>query len=473
MKIFLIRYHDTGDVNTRLPESLNKVRGVMPPLGLAYVAAVLESAGYDVRIIDAMASNLIADDIRQIFQKEKPDIVGVTSMLSNLKGALEAARLAKEAGAITVIGGPLLSLYPKQTLSYDVLDYGVIGEGEYPMLELVKALEQKLNLSSVPGLVYKENGVVKANDPYIVSDLDKLPLPARHLLPIDKYSSIINHHPITTMIASRGCPYKCGFCVKGPSDKKCRFRDPKKVVDEMEMLVKKYKIKEIMFYDDTLTSNRRFVFNVCNEIVKRNLKVRWESPTRVDCIDAELLRLMKKAGCIRLRYGVESGDERILKIMNKGIDLRKVKEAFRLTRNIGIETFAYFIIGYIYDTEESMSNTISFARTLNPDFAMFTIATPYPTTSLQELAVKERLMDAGYWEQVVLNLRNDRLNYLVPDADAWIQKAYKGFYFRPNYMFRRLLKIRTLDDVKKHFQALRSIAGFKLTDEVNYQLNNG
>jgi anaerobic magnesium-protoporphyrin IX monomethyl ester cyclase len=473
VKIVLVRYHDAGDVNTRLPESLNRVRGVMPPLGLAYVAAVLEAAGYDVKIIDAIALNLIADDIRQIITREAPDIVGVTSMISNVRGALEAARLAKESGAITVMGGPLLSLYAKQTLSYDFIDYGIIGEGEYPMLELVKALQHNTPLNSITGLVYRDNKIVKVNEPYIVMDLDALPLPARHLLPVEKYSSIINHHPIATMIASRGCPYKCGFCVKGPSDKKCRFRNPKNVVDEMESNIDRYKVKEIMFYDDSLTFNRKYITDICNEIIARNLKIRWESPTRIDCIDLDLLKLMHKAGCVRLRYGVESGDERILKIMNKGINLSRAKDVFKWTKKTGIETFAYFIIGYIYETPQTIRNTILLAQTLNPDFVMFTIATPYPTTSLAELAIKEGLMGPNYWEEFILNARNDRLPYLVDNAEEWIRKAYKNFYFRPSYIFKRLFKIKTLDGLKKHIQAVRSITDFKLSQqEVNYQLHH-
>ena len=172
---------------------------------------------------------------------------------------------------------------------------------------------------------------------------------------------------------------------------------------------------------------------------------------------------MHKSGCIRLRYGVESGNVTILKLMNKGIDLRKVKDVFRWTKKSGIETFAYFIIGYVYETPQSMMNTISFAREIDADAAMFTIATPYPMTPLFELAKREELIDPQYWRQFVLGQRNDRLPYLVPDAEKWIRKAYMNFYLRFNYLFTRLLKIRSIHGIKKNFLAAKAILAFKMS----------
>ena len=464
MKIALIRYHDNDNINTRLPASLNKIRGVMPPLGIAYIAAVLERAGHCVKIIDAQALNLIAEDLRKILRDEKPDIAGVTAMISNSRGALEAAKIAKECNIVTVLGGPLLHLYSKEVLSYDFVDYAIAGEAEYAMLDLVKALDGKTSPYSIKGLIYRKDGQICMNEPGIIEELDELPLPARHLLPIEKYSSIINRYPVTTMIASRGCPYDCGFCIKGPSDKKYRVRKASNVVDEMEMLVSKYKLKEIMFYDDTLTLDRKFVVSLCNEILNRGLDIKWESPTRIDRVDKELLRLMKKAGCMRLRYGVESGDAQILKLMNKRIELSRVKDVFNWTRQAGIETFAYFIIGYVHETPQTIMNTISVAKELDPDLAMFTVATPYPTTPLCDMAESEGLVDKHYWKEFVLGLRNDRLPYMVPDADVWVKRAYRSFYLRLAYIIRSLLKVRSLHDIKRYIQAAQGIVGFKVSE---------
>lgn len=467
MKILLIRCHDRGDINTRLPESLNRARGALPPLGIAYIASVLEKGGHEVKIIDAMALNLSTHELYDAIANESADIVGVTTMTSSFRGSLGALRSAKEAGSITVAGGAHLAVYPKESLSYDFIDYGIIGEGEYPFLGLVKAIEEKASIQGIPGLVYKEHSQVHVNEAYIHPDLDEIPFPAWHLLPMKRYSSIISSFPMMTMISSRGCPYQCGFCFKGPSDRRYRKRSAKNVVDEMELLIKKYRKKEIMFYDDTLTLEREHITGICDEIVKRGLKVRWESPTRVDNIDFELLKLMRKAGCVRLRYGVESGDPEILKLMNKGVDLLRIKEVFNLTKKADIETFAYFIIGYIHDTPRTIKNTISFAKGLSPDLIMFTIATPYPKTPLYELAKEEGLISGDYWRELTLGLRQDRVPYLVPDAEKWIEKAYHDFYFRPGYILKRLSGIRNWQDVKNYFEAAKGLLCFRMRDALS------
>jgi len=462
MNILLVNPMDSGNINTRLPASLNEAQGVYPPLGLAYIAAVLEENNQSVIILDCKALNCTSYDIKNFILTSKPDIVGITAMSSTLYGALEVAKMAKESGAIVVMGGPQLAAYPVETLSYDYIDYGIIGEGEYSMFELVQALESKSDVSSIKGLVYKKDNKIISNGERIVEDIDSLPLPARHLLPMEKYHCVITETPFTTMFSSRGCPSKCGFCFKQPSDKKVRFRDPIKVVDEMEELVNKYHVKEIMFYDDSIVINRNHVIGICEEIFKRNLKVKWESPARIDNMDFNLLRMMKMAGCIRLRYGVESGNEHILKLMHKGITLDKIREVFKMTHDIGIETFAYFIIGYVTETPETMQNTINFAKELNPDWVMFTLATPYPHTDLYELAVKENIINKYYWSDFTLGIRSDRIPYLVYDAENWVSDAYKEFYLRPSYILKKLKKLNSLDTLKKYIRGSKGILSFKM-----------
>jgi radical SAM superfamily enzyme YgiQ (UPF0313 family) len=428
---------------------------------------VLEKEGHRVKILDAMALNLTTQEVKNKIIEEAADIVGVTAMTSSIKGALRVLQLAKDAGSVTIIGGPHLAVYPTETLSYDFIDYGIIGEGEYPFLNLIKSIEEKNPIEDISGLVYKEGREVRVNEAYIHLNLDEIPFPARHLLPMEKYSSLISLYPVATMISSRGCPYQCGFCFKGPSDKKYRVRSAKNVVDEMELLVKKYKVREIMFYDDTLTVQREHIANICNEILRRGLNISWESPNRIDTVDFKLLKLMRKAGCIRLRYGVESGDPTILRLMNKGIDLSRVREVFKWTKKAGIETFAYFIIGYIHETPQTMKNTILFAKSLNPDLLMFTIATPYPKTHLYDLVQKEGIIHGDYWREFVLGLREDSIPYLVPDAEKWIRKAYQSFYFRPSYMLKILFKLHDWRGVKNYIDAARGILCFKMKSDFN------
>lgn len=462
MKILLINHHDIGNINTRLPKSLNKAQGVYPPLGIAYIAAVLEQRGYDVSILDSKALNLTAEETKNQMLRKEPDIVGVTAMSSTVKGALEAAKMAKEIGATVVIGGPQLSAHPKETLSYDFIDYGVVGEGEYTMLELAQAIENGVDVKEIKGLVYKRNGKTIVNEDRIVDNLDDLPYPARHLLPMEKYHCVITATPFTTIISSRGCPYKCGFCYKHPSDKKVRWRNPKNVVDEMEHLIENYRIKETMFYDDTIAIRRKHMVGICNEIINRGLDTQWESPVRVDNVDEELLKLMHKAGCIRLRYGVESGDEGILKLMRKETPISRTKKVFEWTKNAGIETFAYFIIGYATETTDTIRKTINFAKELDPDWVMFTTATPYPHTNLYELAEEEGLVEGDYWGDFTLGKRDDRLPYFVNDAEKWVRNAYKEFYLRPRFVLKKLWKMRSLDTMRKYIRGGYGIVFFEM-----------
>ena len=452
-----IRYHNKGNINTRLPESLNIRQGVLPPLGIAYIASLLKENGYDVKILDAIASNLTKSETSAAMNDFRPDIVGITAMTSSFKGSLEACQLAHENGAIVVIGGPHLAAYPKETLSYKYIDFGIIGEGEYPMLELIRALEDKKSPDDIKGLVYRRGNEVFINEPFIAADIDKLPFPARELLPNEKYSSIIGLHPVTSMITTRGCPYQCAFCAKQPSDQRYRTRGAPQIVDEMEEVVKNYGVREIMFYDDTMTTHRRHIESLCNEIINRGLNINWETPGRVNEVDKNLLALMKKAGCLRIRYGVESGDSRILESMNKGITLTMAKEAFRLTQEAGIQTFAYFMVGYLYDTPQSIENTLNFAKILAPDLVMFTLTVPAPKTPLYDLAKKEGLIEGDYWQDFTLGKEKDRIPYLLADADKWVKKCYRSFYFRPTYILRSISKIRTFDTIKKHFQALKGL----------------
>ncbi|MBR9678731.1 MAG: radical SAM protein [Nanoarchaeota archaeon] len=449
MKVLLVRNHDGGNINTRLPESLKKAQGVYPPLALAYIAGFLESNNVDVEILDTIALNLTKEETKKHIAKANPTIVGVTSMTPTCRGALEICELAKDVdkNILTVVGGVQMSVYPNEMISYSYVDVGVVGDGEHAMLDIVKKTEAS---KKVKGLVYGKR----------VENLDDLPFPARHLLPNDKYWCVITDHPFTTLMTSRGCPFRCGFCF--PHDKVLRLRSAKNIVDEMEYIAKKYKFKEIMLYDDTFTVNRKHAVSVCKEILKRKLNVKWEAPTRVDRVDKKLLELMKKAGCIRLRYGIESGSPRILRDMNKLITLDQAAKAVKLTKEIGIENFTYFILGYARGNERTMQKTINFAKKIDPDWVMFTAATPLPKTKLYDDSVELGLIDKNYWKDFTLGKRSDRTPYLVKDADKWVSKAYKTLYLRPSFIWNKLRKVNSVYALKKNIQGALGILHFEM-----------
>ena len=463
MKVTLIRYHDLDNTSTRLAKSLNDRQGVLPPLGLAYIASALEEAGHEVDLIDAIALCLSREEVSKRIEQFDPELVGITAMTPTFHGALEAARIAKTHNRKTLIGGVHMSIYAEETLSYQEVDFGIVGEGEETIVELCSALNEGQDYSSIEGLCYKrDDDSIKVGRARIVQDITKLPMPSYHLLPMEKYSSIIGMKPVSTMMGSRGCPYKCGFCFKTPSDKKYRTRSAENIVDEIEYLIKNYKVREVMFYDDIMP--KAYARGLSNEIIKRNIKINWQTPQRVNLVNPELLKLMAKAGCHILRFGVEQGDPDMMRLVEKKTTIDQVRLSFQAANDAGIKTFAYFIIGYTGETERTMQATIDLAKDLNPTYVMFTKAVPLPQTPLMIQSVSKDLVDPEYWRNYTLGIRQAPMPNLVPNAEKWVAHAYRSFYLRPLVIIQRLLSIRTYHDIKRHIDAFIGIVGFKMND---------
>jgi len=457
MKVLLVRSRPTNIKNTRLPLSLSREVGYVMPLGIASIAAFLRKKGVSVTIIDAEAEGLPLHDVRRRMEECGPDLVGVTSMTPTVHDDLDIAAIAKHMGAKVVIGGPQANAMPIDTFSRSEVDFVIQGEGEVPMAQLVQALNGEIPFSEVPGLVYADGGEgVRVNEPYINEKLDSLPFPAWDLLPYNRYHSIISKNRFATLSPNRGCPFLCGFCFKQPSDRKVRFRDPYSVVDEIEALVNRFHVKEINFVSDTLTVEKDFVFQLCDQILKRNIKFHWIAPTRADCVTKEMLALMKRAGCRSLRFGVESGSPEILKHMGKKTALENVVEAFRWAREVKMETFAYFIVGYIHETEKTMKETLRFVKILKPDLLMYNIATPMPGTRLWGQAVNAGLADPTYWKRFLMDRNTPRIPYLFKDSDKWIKKGYRDFYFSPRTIFRQAVSFRP-KTIKSALRAFRGL----------------
>lgn len=463
MKVLLLRYHDKP-FNTFIPAGIDKYFAQkIPPLGIAYVGANLKKYGHEVSILDSIALELNAQQTREAILKEKADIVGITTMTVAFQGALEAARIAKGCGCKVVLGGPHLSIFPQETMYHDCIDYAIIGDGEYSMLELVNAIEQGKPVEDIKGLIYRRDGSVFINPPAVINDLDQLPLPQRDLLPNEKYGLIGAAMPFATMLTMRGCPFDCGYCGNRSDPMRAvRFRKVEKVLDEIELLVEKYKVKEINFVVETLTLKRDFMVQICNGILERKIKVRWQGPTRVDCVDIDLLRLMSEAGCRQLRYGIESGNQNILELMNKKTKLGMIEEAIAATRKANIKTVGYFILGYVTETPVTIRETINFAKKLKLDTAVFYTGVPYFKTRFYESALKLGLVDFDYWPQWVLGKRSDPLAYMVPGADKWVKTAFREFYYRPGYIARHLLNIRSFKELRDGFNAAKSLIALKV-----------
>ena len=278
-----------------------------------------------------------------------------------------------------------------------------------------------------------------------------------------KYSSIIGLHPTTTMMGSRGCPYQCGFCFKTPSDKKYRTRNVVDIVSEIEYLKETYSVKEIMFYDDIMPQD--YARNLSNELINREVEIKWQTPERVNLVDEELLQLMGKAGCHILRFGVEQGDPDMMALVEKKIKPDQVKEAFKAAKKAGINTFAYFIIGYVYETPETMQATIDLAKELNPKYVMFTRAVPLPGTPLMQMAVKEGYVEANYWNRFTLGEDLDPIPNLAENADLWVSKAYRSYYLRLSTIMSQFFGMRSFKDLMKNIDGFTAIMRFKMRED--------
>jgi anaerobic magnesium-protoporphyrin IX monomethyl ester cyclase len=463
MKIALIRHHDLVDTNTRLAKSLNDRQGVLPPLGLAYIASSLEKAGHEVDLIDSVALTLSVEEVSARLQKFDPTVVGITAMTPTIHGALEAASIAKSQNRLTVIGGVHMSIYPRETLSFDSVDFGIVGEGEETIVEFIEALETGQSYENIEGLCYKKSdGSVSVGAARIVQDITSLPFPSYHLMPMDRYSSIIGMTPVSTMMGSRGCPYQCGFCFKTPSDKKYRTRSAEDIVNEIEFLKGNYQVKEIMFYDDIMPPKQ--AENLSNELIQRNVKIKWQTPERVNLVNPDLLKLMAKSGCHILRFGVEQGDPEMMAFVEKKTTIDKVQASFDAARKAGIDTFAYFIVGYVNETPRTMQATIDLAIKLNPRYVMFTKAVPLPNTPLMQQSVAANLVDPEYWRKYTLGEQQEQMPSLVPDAEKWVKKAYQSFYLRPSKITDQLLRIRSFDDLKKNINGFIGVLNFQMNE---------
>jgi len=463
MKVLLVNPPSENEILSCNPEIIKSERGYDPPLGLLYLAGYLKQySNYELKIIDAQVEKLNYSQLKEKVEEFNPDVVGITAMTFTLLDVIKTAETVKEAhpGIKIVVGGPHVQIYAEETVNLKNIDFVVLGEGEKIFLELLKNINNFEVLKNTPGLVFKNNGkIINTGRPEYFTDLDSLPFPPREMLPYKKYSSLLAKEKIiTTMFTSRGCPFACNFCDRPAMGKNFRARSAKNVVDEIEECLK-LNIKEIFIYDDTFTVNRQRVVDVCNEIINRNLNFTWDIRARVNTVDEELLCLLKKAGCIRIHFGVEAGTEKILKVLNKNISLEQVLTAFRLSKKIGIQTLAYFMIGSPTETEEDVLQTIKFMNKLDPDFVQITLLTPFPGTKIYQWALDQKVFPTDYWREFAANpTLGFKTKYWTKelskeDLERLLVVAYKKFYIRPSYIIKRIKAITSFAELYKKAKA--------------------
>jgi anaerobic magnesium-protoporphyrin IX monomethyl ester cyclase len=414
------------------------------PLGIGYLAAILEKNGYKVNVIDCQALKLTLKEVENELHKCRSDIVGVTSTTLTYKPAIEIIKVAKKAlpNCLAVIGGSHVTFWDHEALKgCPQLDVVVRKEGEITFLELVQKLEAGKSYDNILGITYRKDGqiVKNADQPYL-EDLDSLPYPAFHLFPLqqfNKYGNII--FPVMT---SRGCTFWCEFCTAVRMfGRKYRMRSPKKVVDEIEYLYKKYGEKQYTFYDDAFTVDQARTEEICKEILRRGLKIKWDCETRIDMVTKDLLQKMKEAGCIAVWYGVEAGSQKVRDAMGKGISTQQTFNAFKWTKEAGLIAVASIILGFPGETKETAWESVKLLKKINPDEIGIYIATPYPGTPMYDYVKKKgwlKIHDFNKYDTATPIFESPTMS--MKELKEIHDKAHQSFYLRPAYVLRSFSK---------------------------------
>ena len=358
-----------------------------PPLGLAFLAAVLEEAGVEVKILDLVVFPYSKEMLQSVLDDFSPHMVGITCVTMTFDHAIQVIKDAKsiEPHILTVMGGPHATFCDRETLeTFPELDMIVLGEGEETIVELAREAEKGHEWAKIEGLVYRNGSeIVSTGFRRPIADVDSLPVPARHLIPLGRYRAL--SMPIS-MTTSRGCPFKCIFCVgRKMVGSRVRYRNPQAVVDEMAYL-NTLNFHQINLADDLFTANKKHCLAVCNEIIDRNLKIEWTSFGRVDTVSMEILTKMEEAGCHAISFGVESANAAILKTIRKGITTDQVISAVKMCKDAGIMAHISFILGLPGETPETLKETVDFGERLKELGAYhgFHLLAPFPGTEVRQ-----------------------------------------------------------------------------------------
>ncbi len=436
------------------------------PMSLVYIASTLNHYGHNASILDCESEGLSLQDVEQHLKEGNFEMVGIAMLTVMYTQTLELAKLVKRINPNTnvVVGGPHPSTNAMQIIKeVPEIDIAVIGEAEFTFMDLVRAVEDKKSFADIKGIAYRnEKGeAVMTPEREMIQDLDSIPIPDRSLLRMHLYRPSVSYYkklPAYIVLTSRGCPYRCTFCSK-VFEKTYRYNSPERVIAEMKDLVENFGAKEIVFRDDTFTMKRSWTEEVCKKIIDEGLheKIRWSCMTRVNLVTLDLLKLMKKAGCWGIHFGVESGNQRLLDLMKKDVTVEQIRNAFKWTREAGIETRAFMMIGLPTETREESLETIEFAKSLDPDWAQFTICTPYPGTEMFRQAIETGEMKSTEWDNYqTWGGFSDHSLVFVPQGRTSnelknLQKyALRSFYFRPKVIARKITNIDNLPILRKY-----------------------
>jgi len=434
-----------------------------PPFGLALIAAILEKAGYPLTLLDANALGIKPEAIPSL--ASGADVIGLTAMTPTISTALKIARHLKLAnpGVKIVMGGAHATMLTQETMaSAPEIDVIIRGEGDESVLEVLKALEDNRPLDGIAGISYRaEEKIIHTADRTSSIDMNALPFPSYHLLPWKKYRPHPPHGmslPFAAVVTSRGCPYHCAYCSKPVFGSRFRAQSPARVVDELAYLKDRFGVKEVAFYDDSFTLDRKRVHGISEKILSSGLKIAWTCETRVNLVAKDLLHSMKKAGCYAVAYGIESASPEIIKTLHKDTTLDQVEEAVRQSREVGLQVIGYFMLGSPGETPDTIRQTINLAQRLKVDFAQFSVTTPFPGTELYDIYMQNR-KESISWDSFVYAgtdnpttpvFESDKLT--GEDLKTWLRRAYRHFYLRPAYFGQRLRRCTSWNEIRMNLK---------------------
>ncbi len=414
---------------------------VRPPMDLMMMAASLEAIGVDCKIKDYPLEGGGWSALEDHLYHFKPDYLIVSTTTSTLRDDLASCAKAKvhNKNIITIAKGADLSITAIEMLrEFKDLDIVITGECELAIKDIVMMRDR---LAAVPGIAYKNNNTVVRNaDREFIEALDSLPRPARHLIRNNLYTRLDTGTPMALIEISRGCPHTCIFCLAGKTyGHKVRYRSVKSVIEEIIVCKGTYNIYDFHLKSDIFTWDKKWVKELCQAIAHNNMKINWLCNSRVDTLDADCLSAMKHAGCWAVSLGVESGNQDILNKMKKGITLEQSREAVRLCKMAGIKTYLYFLFGFPWDTEETIGDSVRFAKELDGDFVDFFIVYPFCGTELEAIARRYNLLNTyNNFKDAYSGIAIDTLFVSKQKLQYLRKKALKDFYTRPRYILRSL-----------------------------------
>jgi anaerobic magnesium-protoporphyrin IX monomethyl ester cyclase len=442
-----------------------KPKYALPQLGLMYIASYLKKQGVSVNVMDAEGEGLSLKSLLNRIKNKQPKLLGLYVMTPQIPvvSAIIAAVKKEFPDLNLVIGGPHISATMLELLKLNPLvDYAIYGEGEKAFLNLFNTLKLKKDIKTVENLIYKDpkhkNKYIINPKTKLITNLDELPFPDLRL--VQNYRGInykvpyLNYPLAISMIATRGCPYRCTFCDQHITHGRvARIRSVENVISEIKFNMKLFKAKGFIFKDSTFSLDKDWAKEFCSRIIKNKIKIKWVCNTRVDKLDEKLLRLMKKSGCELISFGVESGNQEILNTLKKGTTLPMIRKTFKLCKKVGIKTHGSFMIGNPGETLRTAERTIRFAQILDPEFVCFSVTTLYPGTEIYDYAVNKGLLKDPKWylkqqmfegsETFLFNpLQEGKIEFNFNTNDV-VRQAWRRFYFRPKYILKMMYRIIT------------------------------